>query len=217
VDEFQLRRSDAALVVIDLQYASASRDHGYGEWLAIRGRASQGEYRFSRIEREVIPNVRRLLEFARAAEIPRLFIKSASHLPDYSDLTPHRRRMQATLGNLVDTPTNSFINDVAPQVGDIVLVKSSTSAFTTTNIDFLLRNLVRGQLIFTGVSTSQCVDLTARDAADRGYDCVIVEDAVAEDSEFFHQSSLELFKRLFGVVRTTDEILGELRTALPSK
>ncbi len=72
----------------------------------------------------------------------------------------------------------------------------ATSAFTPSSI--------------RGVSTSQCVDLTARDAADRGYASVVVEDAVAEDRPDYHDWTLEQFRRLFGRVATTDEVLAEL-------
>jgi nicotinamidase-related amidase len=63
------------------------------------------------------------------------------------------------------------------------------------------------------VSTSQCVDLTARDASDRGYGVVIVEDAVAEDIEEHHLWTLEQFERIFGRVATTEEVLTELAEA----
>jgi len=94
------------------------------------------------------------------------------------------------------------------------VTKLSASAFTSSSIDALLRNLEVESIIFTGVSTSQCVDLTARDAADRGYRCVVVADAVAEDRPDYHEWTLEQFRRLFGRVATTDEVLAELRSQL---
>ena len=69
-------------------------------------------------------------------------------------------------------------------------------------------------VVVTGVSTSQCVDLTARDAADRGYASVVVEDAVAEDRPDYHDWTLEQFRRLFGRVATTNEVLAELGARL---
>ena len=97
-----------------------------------------------------------------------------------------------------------------------VLTKLSASAFTSSNIDALLRNLRVRTLVLTGVSTSQCVDLTARDAADRGYMSVVVEDAVAEDRPDYHEWTLEQFRRLFGRVATTTEVLSEISARLPA-
>jgi biuret amidohydrolase len=199
-----------ALVIVDLQYASACRTTGFGRWLSERGRAAEGEYRFSRIEQLVVPNTVRLLAAFRDRGLHRIFVRLGSQTARCGDLVPHIRALEHEFGNVRGAREYEFLDELAPGPGEAVVTKLSASAFTSSNIDALLRNLSISTLVFTGVSTSQCVDLTARDAADRGYRCVIVEDAVAEDAPRFHEATLEQFGRLFGAVLTTAEVLAAL-------
>ena len=208
--KFDLRRAKVVLVVIDLQYASASRTRGYGRWLRERGREEEGRYRFDRIEESVLPNTQRLLKFFRSESLPIVFIKLGSQMEDYSDLAPYIRGLEQAFKNQIGNREFEILTDVVPREGEPVVLKLSASAFNSSNIDSVLRYLSVSQLVCVGVSTSQCVDLTARDAADRGYEVVIVEDAVAEDSRKHHEASLEQFDRLFGRVMTCSEVLAEL-------
>lgn len=199
-----------ALAIIDMQYASADRGTGFGRWLAEQGRADEGAYRFDRIERLLVPNIARLLAFFREHDLHRVFVRLGAQLEGCADLIPHIRELEADFGNVQGRREYDFLDELAPLPGELVVTKLSASAFTSSNIDALLRNLGVRSLVFTGVSTSQCVDLTARDAADRGYVCTIVEDAVAEDRPDYHNWTLEQFQRLFGHVRTTDEVLADV-------
>jgi biuret amidohydrolase len=210
----QLDPESTALVIVDMQYASACRDTGLGRWLAQEGRAEEGAYRFDRIEQLLVPNIARLLAFFRAHELPRIFVRLGAQLRDCRDLIPHLRELEAAFGNVLGEREFEILDELRPQEGEPVVTKLSASAFSSSNIDALLRNLGIRSLVFTGVSTSQCVDLTARDAADRGYGCLIVEDAVAEDRQDYHSSTLEQFQRLFGRVATTELVIAELTAAL---
>ena len=71
-------------------------------------------------------------------------------------------------------------------------------------------------LLFTGVSTGACVANTARDAVDRGYQCVIVEDGCASSEEIFHSATLMHFRERLGRVETTKDIIKELLRTLCS-
>lgn len=214
-----LNRQSTALVIIDLQYASACRRTGFGRWLEQEGRESEGVYRFDRIEQLVVPNAARLLAFFRENDMKRVFVRCGAQMAGCLDLIRHLRPLETAFGNVEGHPEFDILDEVKPELGEPVLTKLSFSAFTSTGIDSLLRNLEVDSLVFAGVSTSQCVDLTARDAADRGYSCVIVADAVAEDRRDFHEATLEQFRRLFGAVMTTNEVLadltGRLRTPPP--
>jgi biuret amidohydrolase len=209
--KFDLDPASSALLVIDMQYASASRVAGLGALLERMGRADEGEYRFTRIEQLVVPNIARLLDFFRAHDLTRMFVRLGGQRGDYRDLIPQLRDIEQQLGNVFGEREFEILNELHPEPGEPVLTKFSTSAFTSTGIDLVLRNLGARTLIVTGVSTSQCVDLTARDAADRGYSCVVIEDAVAEDSDAFHRSTLDQFARLYGQVATTHDVLQELQ------
>jgi nicotinamidase-related amidase len=212
---FVLDSASTALVVIDMQYATACRTTGMGRWLAERGREEEGRYRYDRIEELLVPNIGRLLAFFREHDLTRIFVRLGGQMEDYRDLIPHVQELEAAFGNVEGEREFEFLDELAPQPGEPVLTKLSASAFTSSNIDALLRNLGVRTLVHTGVSTSQCIDLTARDAADRGYTSVVVEDAVAEDRHDYHEWTLEQFRRLFGRVATTDEVLAELAARLP--
>jgi nicotinamidase-related amidase len=207
---FELEPATSALAVIDMQYASACRTTGFGRWLAERGRADEGAYRFDRIETLVVPNISRLLAFFRENGLPCVFLRLGAQLERCADLIPHLRALETDFGNVAGNREFEFLDELAPLPGEPVITKLSASAFSSSGIDALLRNLGVRSIVFTGVSTSQCVDLTARDAADRGYSALIVEDAVAEDRPDFHAWTLEQFLRLFGRVESTDAVLAEL-------
>ena len=210
---FELEPERTALVVIDMQYASACRTAGFGRWLEQEGRAEEGAYRFDRIERLLVPNISRLLAHFRTHDLQRIFVRLGAQMPDCRDLIPHLSKLEAAFRNVLGEREFEILDELRPEPGEPVLTKLSASAFTSSGVEQLLRNLGVEAIVFTGVSTSQCVDLTARDAADRGYRCVIVEDAVAEDQPGWHDATLDQFRRLFGRVATTDEILAELEAA----
>lgn len=207
---FGLESGRTALVVVDMQYASASRDSGLGRWLVENGRAEEGSYRFDRIETLLLPNIKRLLSAFRAAGLPCVFVRLGAQMGGCNDLVPHIRELESAFGNVLGSKEYEILAELAPLPGEPVLTKLSASAFTSSGFDALLRNLGVTTLAFTGVSTSQCVDLTARDAADRGYRCLVVEDAVAEDRPEWHDATLQQFERLFGRVTDTDGVLRKL-------
>lgn len=68
--------------------------------------------------------------------------------------------------------------------------------------------------MITGVVTWACVLLTALDAADKGYKCVLVEDAVAAVDEEMHNAALRIFYAAYGRVETTDAVCVELEKRL---
>jgi biuret amidohydrolase len=71
----------------------------------------------------------------------------------------------------------------------------------------------RTQLCFTGVSTNSCVEGTARDAADRGFQCVIIEDGCGAAAAELHDATCRNFARLLGRVTMSGEVLEELGVA----
>ena len=206
----RLDSASTALVIIDMQYASACRTTGLGRWLVEQGREAEGAYRFDRIEQLLIPNIKRLLAHFRDAGLPVVFVRLGAQMTGCRDLIPHLRQLEIAFGNIEGQREYEILDELAPLPGEAVVTKLSASAFTSSGIEALLRNLGASCLVFAGVSTSQCVDLTARDAADRGFRCLVVEDAVAEDRAEWHESTLEQFQRLFGRVATADEVLAEL-------
>ena len=199
----------SALVIIDMQHATGSRQGALGRRLKAQGSAA-ADYRFERIERFVIPNARRLLEAWRAARQRVVFLTVGATLPDCSDAPPHMRKFFVELENYAGSPEHEIIDELKPVRGEAVVNKTSTGAFATSNIDSVLRAWNCDQLYMLGVSTNMCVDSTAREAADRGYAVTLIEDACGTTQPMLHDATMINFRRLFGRVRSTEEVLKEL-------
>lgn len=207
---FVLDSRAVALVVVDMQYASGSRDHGLGRNLKTRGQESLGAYRFDRIERTVIPAIQRLLAFFRTRGLRLVYLTVGSELPDYSDLLPHMRAFAESARNTRGNPEHEILDALAPRPGEAVLNKTTMSAFHSSGFERLVRTWGVEQLVFTGISTNSCVEGTARDAADRGFRCLLVEDGCGAASQALHDATCANFARLLGRVATSAEVLAEL-------
>ena len=214
VPDFRLDPARTALLVIDMQYASGSRTHGLGRLLAEAGRAEDGRQRFDRIEQVVVPGIQRLLTCFRRAGPRVVYLTVGSELPDYSDLPPHMRGFARAIGNTRGNREHEILDELAPMPNELVLNKTTTGAFTSSPLDAALRTFGVEDLVITGISTNSCVETTARDAADRGYRCVLVDDACGAARPELHEATLVSFRRLFGRVAAVDEVLAELEGAL---
>lgn len=199
------------LVIVDMQYGTGSRQVGMGKRWAELGMTELIEYRFGRLEKLAIPNIQRLLKFFRDNKLKVLYITYGSELPDYSDLPLHVRRIAEPAQNTKGSREHEILDEVKPLAGEAVINKTTIGAFASTGIDSLLRSWGAEFLLFTGVSTYACVEGTARGAADRGYKCVMLEDALSGSFKTLHEATLQNFSRLFGRVDTVDAILDEMR------
>lgn len=199
----------AALVIIDMQYATGSRQGALARKLQAEG-SRVGDYRFDRIERFVLPNTLRLREHLAALGRPVLHVTVGAALPDASDAPLHMRKLFVEFRNHLGSREHEIVDELKPRPGEHVLRKTTIGAFASTNIDSLLRALGCEQLYLTGVSTNMCVETTAREAADRGYGVTLVEDACGTTHEDLHHNTMRNFQRLFGRVCSTDEALAEL-------
>lgn len=209
MDERPVRPERAALVVVDMQYATGARDGALGRQLAGRG-SDLGAWRFDRIERLVVPNTQALLRAFRTARRPVVYVTMGAQLPDASDAPPHMRALLRNTANHVGSREHDVLDALAPLPGELVVRKTSIGAFASTGIDNLLRALGCEQLYMTGVSTNMCVETTAREAADRGYLVTLVEDACATTHADLHAATLRNFARLFGRVRSSAEVADEI-------
>lgn len=106
------------------------------------------------------------------------------------------------------------LDEVAPQGDEIVLPKSSSSVFISTNLHYLLGNLGIKYLVIVGFVTDQCISSAVRDACDLGYLVTLVPDACATYSQKRHDTSIEHI-RGYCRIRTTNELVAEL--AAPKK
>lgn len=210
--------STTGLLVVDVQYSCADPD-----LLAERVPGITGTEPFEawsrRIHELVLPNTRALLAWFRAKRQPVLFTRVGSLLPNAEDQHPWRRqawlRMDAAsppYRSHLESADYAILPEVAPQPGELVLDKNASGAFTSSPLDFSLHQMGLRTLVIVGVATFACVDNTARAAADRGYNVILVEDACAgsPNREPAHEATLRTFGRYLGAVKTTREVLDDL-------
>ena len=211
--EVELAAESSALLLVDFQRALASRTDGLGRMLASSGRLGDAAYRFERIERTAVPNAARLLAEWRRLDQQRLFLTVGSEVSDYSDLPPHLRELCRQTNNRAGEPEHDSLPELRPLPNEPVLNKRSLSPFATTPLERLLRLQGVDTVVVAGVTTNMCVEHTVRDAADRGFGCVLVEDACAADEPEMHAATLRVVERLYGRVATTADLLEEVTAA----
>ena len=208
--QFMLGAQDTALVIVDLQYASGSREHGLGRLLARQGRLADAEYRFARIENLVVPNSRRLADAFRSLDARVVYVTYGSHLPDFSDTPIHLKDWMQAIDNRVGTREHEIVDELKPLPGELVLNKTTMGAFASTGIETHLRGMGIRNIVVTGVSTNNCVGMTAMEACDRQFGVVLVSDATGTCSDEMQDATLKTFRRLWGRVMTTDEVIAEI-------
>ena len=215
--QFELNPKTTALIVVDMQNADANPDVGLGTMLR-ENYPEIHSYLYDKLAKVVVPNNIKLIEFFRKNGVRVIFIATATELPDNEDYLPLRRQRakDARFVPRVGTFEHQVLDELRPQEDELLINKRSTSAFNSTAIDQILRNLGIDGLVITGAGTYACVGLTARDAADKGYKCVLVDDACATLNQEMHDAFLLVFANVHGKVQTTDEVTAYLEKQLAS-
>ncbi|WP_248766055.1 isochorismatase family cysteine hydrolase [Pseudomonas protegens] len=168
----------------------------------------EGEAFLKRARERVIPNQQRLLAAVREARQNVLHTIIESLTADGRDRSLDHKLSDMHLPK--GSPQAAIIAELEPVENEIVLPKTSSGVFNSTNIDYVLRNLETRHLIIAGIVTDQCVDMAVRDAADRGYLVTLVEDACATYGDTRHQVCLNAIKG-YCWITDTDTVLGRLR------
>jgi nicotinamidase-related amidase len=212
--EVALERGATALLTIDMHYLDAHREGEFGRRAREHGIEDRVEWFFHRLEATTVPAIERLQAAARAAGVDLVHTRIASLTPDGRDLGWRYRHWGMTYG--VDHPESRFVPEVAPRDGEIVINKTTTSAFIGSHIDRLLRNLGTRHLVVCGVMTSGCVESTVRDAADSGYQVVVAEDACAALSQQAHDNSINAMHPIFATVEDTATVVPRLEALAPA-
>lgn len=158
----------------------------------------------------VLPNLRRLIDAFRGANAEVLYTVIENLTKDGRDRSLDYKLSDFFVGK--GSWEAKVLDALAPSDDDIVLPKTSSGVFNSTNIEYLLRNMDIATLVVTGFLTDQCIDHTIRDAADCGFYPICVADACATHSQTRHDNALEAFS---GYCRTmtTAEILREIEVA----
>jgi ureidoacrylate peracid hydrolase len=172
----------------------AEKDERYGHFLRVMAQTA-------------IPNMQRLRAACRAGGIEVLYTVIESLTRDGRDMS-----LDYKISGLF-VPRGSWdarvLDAIAPGPDEIVLPKTSSSVFISTNIDYVLRNLGVRSLIIAGVLTDQCIDSAVRDACDLGYLVTVPTDACATLTNERHDWALRNNRGYCRQV-TTAELLREI-------
>lgn len=202
-----------ALLTIDLQYLDAHASGWMGRLARDQGKPDHLKERFEFIV-EILPNVRSLQDACRAHGVEVIHIRVAYRTRNGRD---GRRALSADLANvtLMDARDDDFLEEVAPVGDEIIIDKTSAGTFNSTSIDQILRTMNINRLWVSGIVTEGCVEMTARDAADRGFLVTLVSDGCASSTHIAHEDALQrmgdgdLIK-----VRTAEHLIGDLAAAV---
>lgn len=201
-----------ALIIIDMQ-RDFMEPGGFGDALGND---------VSRLQ-AIVPTLRALLDAFRAHQLPVIHTLEC-HRPDLSDCPPSKlNRGQGSLkigdsgpmGRILvaGEPGNGITPELAPLPGEIVIEKPGKGAFCRTNLEVLLQERGITHLLLTGVTTEVCVQTTMREANDRGYECLMVEDCTESYFPEFKQATLDMVRAQGGIVGWTAQA-GEVMDSL---
>jgi nicotinamidase-related amidase len=222
VSELRIDARSTALIIVDMQNSYVRPDGNMVQLL--NHKLPQLVPYFTERTKYAIPNQQKLLSFFRENNLKCIFITVGPELRDGSDQMERRRirDQQRVKDGKSATPykgsyQNQVIEELTPRDNELVLNKNSTSAFNSTMIDQFLRNMDIHSLVIVGCATSLCVETTARDAADKGYNVILAEDACINFDHEAHAATLRIFARGFGKVASVDEAVSFLSEGLKQK
>ncbi|MBI2881651.1 MAG: cysteine hydrolase [Candidatus Tectomicrobia bacterium] len=193
----------AALLVVDIQ----------NDFVAEGGMMDR-EGNDLTLAREMVPRLEQLIEDAREADVPVIFIRNVYntdanwYLSDVWLEQAQRARQGSYVTHSVCAP-DSWAGDfyrVRPTEKDVIVTKHRFSAFQDTDLDLILRSRGIRTLIMTGIATNVCVESTTRDGFFRDYYIVFTSDCTATYSKEDHEATLRNIRRYFGQVVTADEV-----------
>lgn len=210
--DFTFAPASTALVMIDMQRDFIEAG-GFGSTLGNDVTRLQA----------IVPAAQKLLALARAQGWLIVHTQEC-HRPDLSDCPPaklDRGKPSARIGDpgpmgrilIHGEPGADFIPQLAPRAGEIVLAKPGKGAFYATALGETLASRGIQSLLVAGVTTEVCVQTTMREANDRGYECLLIEDATESYFPEFKRATLEMIRAQGAIVGWTAP-LAALQAAL---
>ena len=174
--------------------------------------------------RAIVPTVQKLFAEFRARQLPIIHTLEC-HQPDLSDCPPSKLQRgncelkigdRGPMGRILVSgePGSDTIPELAPLPDEIVIRKPGKGAFYNTELMELLHTQQITHLLFAGVTTEVCVQTTMREANDRGYECLLIEDATASYFPKFKQATLEMVRAQGGIVgwtATAEDVMRSLQ------
>lgn len=210
-----LEKSKLSLMVIDMQ--NYMTDYTYkGKW------SSKGseKYYYSSAEKIVIPNIARLLKYFRESKLQVVYTRIASLDENFLDVPSTSRKnlvdeenidINGNRWTLHEKDSASFIEKkLQPSNYDIVVIKSGSGAFCSSEMDLVLRSNNISRIIFCGGLTDACVSSSLRQAWDRGYLCTVIEDACIASCKEDHDAEIKILGKYYAWVTIADEVISYL-------
>ena len=165
---------------------------------------------------EVVPTLKRLLEFCRKIKIPIFYSQAVREESGIDLLTrSHRILPKAREERIKRRPIcirgswdAEIVDELKPSLDDHVVIKRRDSVFQDTEVEVWLRSLGIDSIIFSGIDTSICVESSLRDAFNHGYDIVLISDATASNNLDHYNSTLDNIRNYYGLVMNIDELIG---------
>jgi nicotinamidase-related amidase len=202
--EFSLEPKHTALLVIDMQYLDAHPDYGLCKQAKEVGLQKEFEYYVERLKL-IVPNIQKLLVFFRKNNMEIIYTRIVSMHEDGRDRCLIHKT--AHINVLPGSKEAEILDELKPQHDELVFGKTCSGVFNGTNIDIVLRNMGIKYLVITGVVTDECVETAVRDASDRGWSVVLVEDGCGTVTQEIHDASLRAVGDVYCKVKSTDQVI----------